>query len=140
MNKKYLNKIRENYFIECTTQQEKSAVLNILIAAGEKIVGGVSIDNPNIRYPKVGFYYEDEWNCFTKDNNNRNSVSFYEFVSNLHSGPILLEVNIPLNEEYSANYKQGNDFITVGCQKIPLLNFDELTNAINTIREKAFKH
>ncbi len=81
-------------------------------------------------YPFVTFSLPSGWagsSCST------NAISFKEFIGNLFTPIAKKTVTVKLNNDYTADWREGDDFVKVGCQKIPLAKIKELLQGMSDI-------
>jgi hypothetical protein len=117
-----MRKIRD-IVVRCATANEKSAGIVLLQKIGEPVGPETIADNSYEDYPDLVFS-EGEWTgckeIFAPD---KKRVSFQDFciMSLVKERKV-----VRLNDSYTAVYREGNDFVQVGCQKIPTAAIKEL--------------
>ena len=130
MNKSFIKQLKENQTsISTSTVSEKLAIGVILNQAGEDI-GGCSFDPlktiytfPYVRW-SGGTWGGEKASAITKE-----TITFAEFLAGVFS--VKQPIKIKLNSEYTAEYIEGNDFVQVGCQKIPVSAIKELASKLS---------
>ena len=119
MNKTYIKSI-QNKCISTTTPAQKAAIGFILKQAGEKM-GETSFDIDEIDYsfPNVN-KLGSTWGgtgCV-------GDITFEQFIAGVFSPD--KKTVIKLNDSYSAEFVDGDEFVTIGCQKFPVSVIKEL--------------
>ena len=124
MNKEYIAKLRNDMVITTTSPEQKKAIGTFLAAAGEIIKDVFSDMEFDYNYPNV-HYCGGHW---TGTTSNLKGITFEEFLVGVYSDA---SVSVKLNNEYTAKYKKGSDYVEVGCQKIPVSALKELMAKIS---------
>lgn len=126
INKVYLEKIKaDKTSIKTNSQEQKFALLTFLKEIGEKVgVSFTKVSSIDMGYPNV----RNNFGSWDGSSSKVNSISFEEFFNGLFVPEKPLEVK--LNSEYTALYEVGSDYVSVGCQKIPVDKLEELCKVI----------
>lgn len=130
MRTDYITKLRCSTKILCSSPHEKEAVMRVLKEAGEQVSSVTDPKDMTCRY--LGFESGREHWCGWVTLCRGFELKASEFLLNIWAES-KRTVSVVLNSGYKAEYTEGDDFVSVGCQQIKVAKLRALLKEIDKV-------